>query len=88
MKFPRAIYLAILPAIVAAGLFNLRYRMDAHLDLRTPMTGVLQQIVREIVRDVKEELAKLQDELKRDDPAGANGTEEQGGWRGRRPSAG
>ncbi len=68
LKFPRAIYLAILPAIVAAGLFNLRYRMDAHLDLRTPMTGVLQQIVREIVKDVKEELAKLQDELKRDDP--------------------
>ncbi len=67
LKFPRAIYLAVLPAIVAAGLFNLRYRMDAHLDLRTPMTGVLQQIVREIVRDVKEELAKLQDELKRDD---------------------
>jgi hypothetical protein len=66
-RFPRAIYLALLPAIVAAGLFHLRYRMDAHLDLRTPMTGVLQQIVREIVRDVKEELAKLQDELKRDD---------------------
>jgi hypothetical protein len=66
-KFPRAIYFAILPAIVAAGLFNMRYRLDAHLDLRTSMTGVLQQIVREIVRDVKEELAKLQEELKRDE---------------------
>ena len=76
LRFPRAIYLAILPAIVAAGLFNLRYRLDAHLDLRTPMTGVLQQIVREIVRDVKEELAKLQDELKQRRSQGTNGTEE------------
>ncbi len=66
-RFPRAVYLAVLPAIVAAGLFNVRYRMDAHLDLRMPMTGVLQQIVQEIVRDVKEELAKLEDQLKRDD---------------------
>jgi hypothetical protein len=67
VRFPRAMYLAILPAIVAAGLLNVRYRLDPRLDLRMPMTGALQQIVQDILRDVKQEIAKLEDDFKRDE---------------------
>jgi hypothetical protein len=61
IRFPRATYLAVLPAIVAAGLFDLRYRFDAHLDLRPPLAAIVQQLL----QDVTSELAKLEDQLQR-----------------------
>jgi hypothetical protein len=61
IRIPRAVYLAVVPAIVAAGLFDVRYRLDAHLNLRRPMTGIMQQLL----RDTKTELAKLEEELQR-----------------------
>lgn len=54
---PRIIYLAALPAIVAAGLFTLRYQFYAHLDLRAPMTNIAEVLL----KDVRSELAKLKD---------------------------
>ena len=59
IRFPRASYLAVLPAIVAAGLFDIRYRSDARLDLRPPLTAIVQQLL----EDVTSELAKLEDQL-------------------------
>jgi hypothetical protein len=50
----------VLPAIVAASLFNIRYRFDAHLDLRPPLTGMQQ-----LMQDAKTEIAKLEAELQR-----------------------
>ena len=61
IRFPRATYLAVLPAIVAAGLFDIRYRFDAHLDLRPPLTNIVQQLL----QDVTNELAKLEDQIQR-----------------------
>jgi hypothetical protein len=61
IRVPRATYLAVLPAIVAAGLFDIRYRFDAHLDLRPPLNAVVQQLL----QDVTIELAKLEDQLQR-----------------------
>jgi hypothetical protein len=61
IRIPRAIYLAVLPAILAAGLLDVRYRLDPHLNLRHPMTGIMQQLL----RDVKTEIAKLDEELQR-----------------------
>ena len=61
IRFPRASYLAVLPAIVAAGLFDLRYRFDARLDLRPPLAAIVQQLL----QDVTSELAKLEDQLQR-----------------------
>ena len=61
IRFPRATYLAVLPAIVAAGLFDLRYRFDAHLDLRPPLANIVQQLL----QDVTSELAKLEEQLQR-----------------------
>ena len=60
---PRIIYLAALPAIVAAGLFAWRYQFYAHLDLRAPMTNIAEALL----KDVRSELAKLQDAVHRQD---------------------
>ena len=67
IRMPRIIYLAALPAVIAAGLFAWRYQFYAHLDLRAPMTN----IVEALLKDVRSELAKLQDavhEQKAPDP--------------------
>ncbi len=64
IRMPRIIYLAALPAIVAAGLFALRYQFYARLDLRAPMTNIVQALL----KDVRSELAKLQDAVHRPDP--------------------
>ena len=61
IRVPRATYLAVLPALVAAGLFDLRYRFDARLDLRPPLAAIVQQLL----QDVTSELAKLEDQLQR-----------------------
>jgi hypothetical protein len=61
VRFPRATYLAVLPAIVAAGLFDIRYRFDGRLDLRPPLAAIVQQLL----QDVTSELAKLEDQLQR-----------------------
>jgi hypothetical protein len=61
---PRAIYAAALPAIVAAGLFDLRYRFDPTLNLHPPMTAILQQLL----RDPRIEIAKREDPLQQPEP--------------------
>ena len=63
IRMPRIIYLAALPAIVAAGLFALRYQYYAHLDLRAPMTNIASVLL----KDVRSELAKLRDAVHRPD---------------------
>ncbi len=63
IRMPRIIYLAALPAVIAAGLFAWRYQFYAHLDLRAPMTN----IVAALLKDVRTELAKLKDEVHRQD---------------------
>jgi hypothetical protein len=57
ITMPRIIYLAALPAVIAAGLFAWRYQYYEHLDLRAPMTN----IVEALLKDVRSELAKLRD---------------------------
>lgn len=67
IRMPRIIYLAALPAVVAAALFAWRYQYYAHLDLRAPMTN----IVEALLKDVRSELAKLREavhEQKAPDP--------------------
>src|SRR5260370_4842125 len=63
IKMPRIIYLAALPAVIAAGLFAWRYQFYAHLDLRAPMTN----IVEALLKDVRSELAKLREAAHRQD---------------------
>jgi hypothetical protein len=57
IRMPRIIYVAALPAVIAAGLFAWRYQFYAHLDLRAPMTN----IVEALLKDARSELAKLRD---------------------------
>jgi hypothetical protein len=64
IRIPRIIYLAALPAVIAAGLFAWRYQFYSHLDLRAPMTN----IVEALLKDVRTELAKLKDGVNRPDP--------------------
>ena len=63
IRMPRIIYLAALPAVIAAGLFALRYQYYAHLDLRAPMTNIASVLL----KDVRSELAKLRDAVHRPD---------------------
>jgi hypothetical protein len=63
IRMPRIIYLAALPAVIAAGLFAWRCQFYAHLDLRDPMTN----IVAALLKDVRTELAKLKDKVNRQD---------------------
>jgi hypothetical protein len=58
-EMPNAIYCSALLAILAGSLFGLRYGYESRLDLRMPMAGVIQQLLRE----AKDELAKLQQTL-------------------------
>jgi hypothetical protein len=58
-KMPNAVYCSALLAILAGSLFGLRYGYESRLDLRLPMAGVVQQLLRE----AKDELAKLQQAL-------------------------
>ena len=63
IRMPRIIYLAALPAVVAAGLFALRYQYYAHLDLRAPLTNIAEVLL----KDVRSELAKLRDAVHQPD---------------------
>ena len=67
IRMPRIIYLAALPAVIAAGLFALRYQYYAHLDLRAPMTNIASVLL----KDVRSELAET---ARRGAPAGRAGS--------------
>jgi hypothetical protein len=64
IRMPRIIYLAALPAVIAAGLFAWRYQFYARLDLRAPMTN----IVAALLKDVRSELAKLREAVHQQKP--------------------
>lgn len=83
IRMPRIIYAAALPAIVAAGLFDIRYRFDPALNLHPPMTAILQQLL----RDSRNELAKREDPLEQpeapDPPESEEGKKHQAGADGK-----
>ena len=59
MRMPRAVYVSAALAIAATGLFVVRYRSDARLDLRAPVAAIVQQLLEE----TRQEVAKLVDEF-------------------------